>query len=105
MGMELVDIGINLTHRSFDHDRDEVIARGVRAGVKTLIITGTTVRDSQRAAELTRQRPGSSFSTAGVHPYHAAECDATTIDTLRALAADPTVVAAGATSPRSCPRS
>jgi TatD DNase family protein len=93
--MDLVDIGINLTHRSFDRDRDEVIARGLRAGVGTLIITGTSARDSQRAAALARERPATSFSTAGVHPHHAAECDATTINTLRALAADPNVVAIG----------
>jgi len=95
IAMELVDIGINLTHRSFDRDREEVIERGAQAGVKTLIITGTSVHDSQRAAQLARQRPATSFATAGVHPHHAAECDATTIDTLRALAADPHVVAIG----------
>ena len=93
--VELVDIGINLTHRSFDRDRDAVIARGSAAGVTTLVITGTSIPDSRRAAELARERPGRSFSTAGVHPHHAKDCDAHTIDTLRALAAEPHVVAIG----------
>lgn len=92
---DLIDIGINLTHRSFDHDRDAVIARATSAGVATLIITGTSAPDSQRAAALARARPATSFATAGVHPHHAKECDASTIDTLCALAADPNVVAIG----------
>ena len=90
---ELVDIGINLTHRSFDRDRDAVIARGVAAGVTTLVITGTSVPDSQRAARLAH--PTQSFATAGVHPHHAKDCDAHTIEALRVLAAEPAVVAIG----------
>jgi TatD DNase family protein len=95
MTRELVDIGANLTHRSFDRDRDAVIARGIAADVTTLVITGTSVPDSQRAAGLARQRPAQSFATAGVHPHHAKDCDAQTIAALRALAAEPAVVAIG----------
>ena len=90
---ELVDIGINLTHRSFDRDRDAVIARGIAAGVTTLVITGTSAPESQRAAALAHATR--SYSTAGVHPHHARDCDAHTIATLRALAAEPHVVAIG----------
>jgi TatD DNase family protein len=92
---DLVDIGINLTHRSFDRDRDAVLDRAVRAGVSTLIITGTSVPDSERAAALARRRPATTFATAGVHPHHAKDCDARTLETLRALAEDPNVVAIG----------
>ncbi len=91
--MDLVDIGINLTHRSFDRDREAVIARGVAAGVTTLVITGTSAPDSQRAADLARATR--SLSTAGVHPHHASDCDDRTIATLRTLAAEPHVVAIG----------
>ncbi len=90
---EVVDIGVNLTHRSFDRDRDAVITRAVAAGVTTLVITGTSVPDSQRAAELARH--AQSFATAGVHPHHAKDCDTHTIEALRVLAADPAVVAIG----------
>ncbi len=92
---ELIDIGVNLTHRSFERDRDAVIARATSAGVSTLIITGTSAYESERAAVLARQRPATCFATAGVHPHHAKDCDASTIDKLRALAADPNVVAIG----------
>ncbi len=91
----LVDIGVNLTHRSFDGDRDQVIARAVGAGVTTLIVTGTTARDSVAAQALAAGRPGVVFATAGVHPHHASDCTADTIATLRALAAKPGVVAIG----------
>jgi len=92
---DLIDIGINLTHRSFDRDRDAVIARATMAGVATLIITGTSVDDSQRAAAFAGERRATCFATAGVHPHHAKDCDARTIDTLRTLAADSNVVAIG----------
>ncbi|HEY4055443.1 MAG TPA: TatD family hydrolase [Kofleriaceae bacterium] len=92
---ELVDIGINLTHKSFERDRDEVVARGESVGVRTLVITGTSVRESQAARELAHARPGRWFSTAGVHPHAAKECDSTTLDTLRTLASTEEVVAIG----------
>jgi len=39
---ELIDIGANLTHDSFDPDRDSVIARAVAAGVVQIVVTGAT---------------------------------------------------------------
>lgn len=95
MTPELVDIGINLTHDSFNRDRDAVIERADAAGVTTLVITGTSAEESRSAAALARTRPGKLFATAGVHPHAAKDADATTIDALRALAADPAVIAIG----------
>ncbi len=92
---DLIDIGINLTHRSFERDRAAVIARAEAAGVSTLIITGTSVPESQRAAALARERPATCFATAGVHPHHAKDCDAHTLPALRGLAAGANVVAIG----------
>ena len=37
---DIVDIGVNLAHRSFQADRKEVIERAFAAGVRTMIITG-----------------------------------------------------------------
>ena len=92
--MELIDIGVNLTHDSFDADRDEVIARAAAAGVTGMLVTGTTVTASARAAELAAGRPGL-YATAGVHPHHASEVDAHTVGALRELLAHPKVVAVG----------
>jgi len=88
----VIDIGINLTHRSYDRDRDEVIARATAAGVTTLVITGTSVEESRAAVELAR---GRAYATAGVHPHNAKDCDDRTVAALRALAGEPEVVAIG----------
>ncbi len=93
--MTLVDIGANLTHASFRDDLDDVIRRAHEAGVETIIVTGTTVAESGRAAELASRHPQTLYATTGVHPHHARECDAGTIPALRALAALPRVVALG----------
>ena len=93
--MNLVDIGANLTHDSFDADRDEVIARAAGCGVQRLIVTGSTVEGSEQAAALAEARPGTLFSTAGVHPHHASDWDDAAAATIRALCGRPAVVAVG----------
>jgi len=93
--VQLIDIGANLTHESFDADRDAVLQRAHKAGVAQLVVTGASRAHSPRALELARAHPGVLFATAGVHPHHAgeytAECDAE----MRALLADDAVVAVG----------
>lgn len=71
--MELIDIGANLTHESFDKDRAEVIAAAQRAGVVQMMITGASESGSIAAAELAQQYPNQLFATAGLHPHHALE--------------------------------
>lgn len=91
----MIDIGANLTHDSFDADREDVIARAQAAGVKRFIVTGSTEAGSQAAAELAAQYPDVLYATAGVHPHHATEYSADVEDTLRTLLANPLVVAVG----------
>jgi len=93
--MQLIDIGANLGHDSFDHDLDAVLRRARAAGVVQLVVTGATRDGSRKALELAQAHPGFLYATAGVHPHHASEytdeCDAE----LRALHAHPEVVAVG----------
>jgi TatD DNase family protein len=93
--MQLIDIGANLTHDSFDHDRDAVLQRARDAGVAQLVVTGASREHSPRALALAQAHPGFLFATAGVHPHHASEyteeCDAE----LRALHTHAEVVAVG----------
>ncbi len=93
--MHLIDIGANLTHDSFDHDRDAVLQRARDAGVARMIVTGASREHSPKALELAQAHPRELFATAGVHPHHATEftdeCDAE----MRALLAHPEVVAVG----------
>lgn len=93
--MELIDIGCNLTHDSFDSDRDEVIANARAAGVVQMVVTGASEDGSPKAAELAVGHPGILFATAGVHPHHAGDFTADTESVLRELHARPEVVAVG----------
>ena len=92
---DLIDVGANLTHDSFDTDRSVVMQRAQEAGVRRMIVTGTTVDATRDAINLANEHPGSLYATAGVHPHHAAEVDAAAIDTLKQLAEEPGVVAVG----------
>ncbi|HET8551553.1 MAG TPA: TatD family hydrolase [Gammaproteobacteria bacterium] len=93
--MHLIDIGANLTHDSFDSDRDAVIERARAAGVDTMVVTGADVAGSEAAVKLARKYPDILFATAGVHPHHAADYDNQTTIRLRALADHAGVVAVG----------
>ncbi|CAM3508709.1 putative RNA 2'-phosphotransferase [Saccharibacillus brassicae] len=92
---QTIDIGVNLMHRSFGSDRERVVEAAAEAGVTPLILTGTSVRSSQAAAEYARAYPGRLYATAGVHPHDAKSCDAHTLQALRELAAGGEVVAIG----------
>lgn len=93
--MDLIDIGANLTHDSFDHDRNAVLQRAREAGVVQQVVTGASREHSPMALRLAQAHPGELFATAGVHPHHATEytdeCDAE----MRALLAHAEVVAVG----------
>jgi TatD DNase family protein len=92
---DLIDIGANLTHDSFEADRDAVLARAAAAGVARIVVTGTSVTSSVQAAALCEVHPRTLFATAGVHPHHATDFDAHTAAALRSLLANPAFVAAG----------
>jgi TatD DNase family protein len=92
---ELIDIGINLTHDSYDNDRDAVMARARAAGVTQMVVTGASGASSHNAAELARLHPQRLFATAGVHPHHSSELTPELADQLETLARRPEVVAVG----------
>jgi TatD DNase family protein len=91
----LVDIGLNLAHDSFDHDRDQVVAAARGAGVHHMVITGSTLESSRAAIELARSAPGTFRATAGIHPHHAREFHDADVPALRSLMLEPEVGAAG----------
>ncbi|MGA2247140.1 MAG: TatD family hydrolase [Verrucomicrobiota bacterium] len=92
---DLIDIGVNLAHRSFHGDRKAVIQRAFDAGVNVMVITGTSQASSQEAQRIACDYPGQLFSTAGVHPHDSRNCTMDTIAELRRLAALEQVVAIG----------
>ena len=92
----LVDAHCHLGDGAFDPDRDDVLERARGAGVTHLVVIGTDVADSTRAAALARGRPGLS-ATAGVHPHEARGWSVDAAARLRDLLALPEVVAVGET--------
>jgi len=91
----MIDIGVNLTNSRFDKDRNDVIARAKEAGVTALILTGTSIEESQQAQKMAQQWPQYCYSTAGVHPHDAKSVEDLTLPHIRTLAATPEVVAIG----------
>ena len=95
--LELIDIGINLTHDSYDHDRAAVLSRAIDHGVRQFIVTGASVESSKAALDLVELSPRILRSTAGCHPHHAVDYDATAHSIVSELVQHPWVVAVGET--------
>ena len=45
--MQWIDIGANLTHESFEADREAMLARAASHGVVQMIVTGASVASSR----------------------------------------------------------
>ena len=93
--MELIDIGCNLTHDSFDADRPAVLEAAREAGVVQMVVTGASADGSEKALALARCYPGELFATAGIHPHQAESYDDDVDLLLRELAGQHGVVAVG----------
>jgi TatD DNase family protein len=91
----LIDIGLNLAHDSFDQDREALIERALAAGVKHMLITGSSIASTERALELVGTRPELFRCTAGVHPHHAVDLDDAALEQLAQLAQHRDVLAVG----------
>ena len=91
----MIDIGANLAHDSFDEDRDAMMQRAADAGVSRMIVTGSSDDSNVRAAELAAASNGVLYSTAGVHPHHAADYNDASDTTIRKLLDNDAVVAVG----------
>lgn len=93
--MRLVDIGLNLAHRRFDDDREEVVRRARQAGVVGALLTGTSLASSARVLELAEASEGWARATVGVHPHEAQQLDEAAARELEALARRPACAAVG----------
>jgi TatD DNase family protein len=91
----MIDIGANLAHDSFDHDRDQVLKRAWDAGLEAIVITGSSADSARKAAALTATDPARLFATAGLHPHHAPDWNGELCSQFRDLARNPSVKALG----------
>jgi TatD DNase family protein len=92
---EFIDIGSNLGHASFAGDLEQVIGRAIDAGVTRQVVTGADLSGSRAAAAIAAAHPQGLWSTAGVHPHHAAGFGPKLREELLQLLAEPRIVAVG----------
>lgn len=90
----LIDTHAHLDFPDFGNELDAILARAAAAGVTRVVTIGTTVEGSRRAVALAGKYPNV-FATIGVHPSNADEASDDCIAELRALAANPRVIALG----------
>ncbi|VXD01434.1 3'-5' ssDNA/RNA exonuclease TatD [Pseudomonas sp. 8Z] len=96
--MQLIDIGVNLTHPSLAAHAEALLERAQAAGVCQLVLTGTSVAESEASLAMCRQfdSEGSRlFSTAGVHPHDASSWNSASRAALKALLGEAQVRAVG----------
>ncbi|KAK8766647.1 hypothetical protein V5799_006577 [Amblyomma americanum] len=91
----LVDICANLVNKKFSRDLESVIQRATDAGVKKMVVLGTSAHTSKEALRLTRMHPGTVYCTAGIHPHDAKSWDDDTLEALRSVASSPECVGIG----------
>ncbi len=96
--MQLIDIAVNLTHPSLAVQAEVLLQRAYAAGICQMVLTGTSLNESEASLTLCRQLDESGqrlFSTAGVHPHDASSWDASSGNALKALLKEPQVRAVG----------
>lgn len=93
------DIHTHLYWHTYDTDRDAVVERARKAGVKEMLVIGCTVEESKQAVALTEQYE-EVYAAVGIHPQEFAESTSlvdldASIEALRGLATNKKVVAIG----------
>ena len=91
----MIDIGVNFTNSRFDKDRSLVIERAGAKQVTGMLVTGTSVAESQKALALCKQYPTFLHCTAGVHPHDADNVSVNFIEELIELSQSTHVKAIG----------
>jgi TatD DNase family protein len=94
--MHLFDTHAHLADDQLAADAAGVVGRAAAAGVTRILAVGTTA-ESSRACLSHAQKFPAVWSSAGIHPNHAAEAQPGDWDQIVLLASDPRVVALGET--------
>ncbi len=90
----MIDTHLHLDDPRFDADRDAVVERAIRAGVRALITMGVDLESSRRAVALADRYPVV-YAAVGIHPNHAHQARAEDFAALAELGRHPKVVAIG----------
>ena len=90
----LFDTHAHLDDKSFDGDREELIASLLPAGVSHVLIPGSSLESSEKARSIARSHDNFYFA-AGIHPGEILSMQYDDIERLSVLASDPKCVAIG----------
>ncbi len=90
----LIDTHAHLDGPEFQADLEATLERARAAGLSHMVTVGADLPSSRAALALARQHE-ELFCAIGVHPHDALQVDDACIEEIRALAADPKVVAIG----------
>jgi len=85
-----VDIGINLSHKTFKKNWRDVVRRAIAANVDTMLLTGTSLKGSQDSLALAdvwykETKVKNLYGTVGVHPHDAKHWNTSTAEKMRQL--------------------
>ena len=94
---QIIDIGVNLTHKNLMQNLAQVLRRATDAGINKIVVTGNNLKESEKAVQMCNQHPQYLVCTAGVHPHHASDWTTDTSDQIIQLAIQPCVRAIGET--------
>ena len=95
--MQLIDIGANLTHESFENDFEQVVADAKSAKLSHIILTGTDLVTSKAAQKMAAKQPDFFSSTVGFHPHIAKSVSSIELSAAKFLSCAAHVVAIGET--------
>ncbi|MFH1349677.1 MAG: TatD family hydrolase [Pseudomonadota bacterium] len=90
----LIDSHAHLDMPHFDKDREQVLERAVKGGIRQIITIGVDLSSSLNALELAHKYDFI-FSTVGYHPHNTDDMDWDHIKELERLASEPKIVAWG----------
>lgn len=92
--MQLTDTHCHLYWHKFDEDREAVIHRAIEAGVRRMLVPGTTFETSRQAIELA-EKYAQVYAAVGIHPTDADGFSENDLKTLGKLAEHKKVSAIG----------
>ena len=102
---QVVDIGVNLTHKAFQNRWKDVVHQSIAAGVDPLVLTGTCVERSRQCMRMAQEwfeetNTPNLYFTVGIHPHDAKtwgddDDEKTTETALKELLLHPLAVAVG----------
>ncbi|MDI6809618.1 MAG: TatD family hydrolase [Candidatus Eisenbacteria bacterium] len=92
----MIDTHAHLSHRQFDRDREDVLARAFGAGMELIVEVGFDVVSSRAAVSLCRDR-SSIVGSVGIHPHDSDKATPDGLKEIESLSQDASVVAIGET--------